>query len=112
VQAAAASTVGEALAATVERDTTAGHAFTVPQGFVLRAADGLLLLQVLEGDGGIALIEVQAGNVDEALARAMTTDLAVRGLDFTLEQRESRRALVLRDGLREFVFLSSAHPGH
>lgn len=74
-QAAAAPAAGETLTATVERQTPAGHAFTAPQGFVLRQADGLLLLQAPEGDGGIALAEVQAGNADEALARAWSVYL-------------------------------------
>jgi hypothetical protein len=49
-------------------------------------------------------------NADGSLS-LVTTDLAVRGLDFTLEQREGKRALVLRDGLREFVFTETTLPG-
>jgi CubicO group peptidase (beta-lactamase class C family) len=52
-----------------------GHTFTGPQGFVPRPADGLLLLQAPEGDGGIALIEAQAASADDALARAWSTYL-------------------------------------
>jgi CubicO group peptidase (beta-lactamase class C family) len=46
-------------------------------------------------------------NADGSLS-LVTVDLAVRGQDFTLEQRDGKRALVLRDGLREFVFTETA----
>ncbi len=64
-----APTEPERVATNSSRATSAGHTFTAPEGFTLVQRGIVTVLQPPEADATIALIDVEAGDADDALAK-------------------------------------------
>ena len=67
---AAAAQKSERLSADTPETTVLGNAFVAPKGWSIQVKGAATILQAPEGDSWIALIDVQGGTADQALAAA------------------------------------------
>lgn len=68
----AVDSAGEPLAAdsSLTLTTPAGATFTAPAGWTIETRANMVLLTPPEGDSDVAIVDVQAGNADDAVAAA------------------------------------------